>query len=1139
MPVLRPRSPAATGLLGPEVAAQVQQQLREQRGGGSGGGIPVISNITDFGTNLARDVTRAIPGLSRLLFETGKDVGSIALSPLPGIEAAPAARRLRDTAKGIATGTAESIGFTFGPLLDLDAPEFGRRLRDQPLEVLSNAALLYPAAGAAVGAASRGAGAALRSPALTRFGSKATIPQEGQPVPPRYREPERLEPTGLADGGEPIERIRRPRSSNPITREFQRYISDPAISGIRSALGRVPIKRNPLSPTARYQRAALKDTRNFTYSFLMGMDQDVLQTTALWQKMVRSIPKKVGGRGKSDVVYSAVALRAMGLNNLSKTQTSRTWGRDSLADTWRTSLDEMSDQDRLKFGQTIEKNIENVSRIPDEWLDPKRAPKELNALVDETRKILDQSTEMRVESGVITPETADFSKRRSQYVAAGVATQAIEMRKAYVKQREFAASAVAAAARVDGTKKAIAKKKLANEKTASLEAKLLIQEKELKKFTQKSEKQRRRAESNRAVVEAAVDPEMDPGSYFPNIEVLTKKSRTTQRPLAARTPRQQVPVDKVNKAVVLRRGSPSFAPDVVLGALVDSMDIAKRADALTQIISRYAVKDKDGEAITGKTADRIARGSDTYVVKTKRSLLKDMIAAEGLAEDSGRMSALTKLVDDMPFPDRTYLVPKSVDKGWREILGNRENIIDQINSYWKGGVLALNPRWYIQNSVGMGLQFLLGAGLDLQALRMAASKKYAQQVMAEIDGNGLSADLGELARKMGLRPSKNLLKRLVNAGYRFNNRNESFFRRAMFWHVATKKAREEGKRIPPMNSAAASEAWLDFAKAAGAGDVQAMRLLDDIRTETTRFMGEYVRYNKFERAFMRRAFPFYGWMRSIVRLALALPFKHPKRAALLAIASEAMYEMYNDEESSLLDPYVGLISGENFIQTNIMAPQETLRPYADLVGRTIEKVGSSGLSGLSEVPVGIAQEALRQSGPLVSVPITVATGSSPLGIPQRFGANERTVRDPQSGREYEINPVTGNPEDVTRTAGVEAIFEQQFPIINVVKKAVTPEGMRTTADASLSRLLKWYLSGKDEKEVPELFYRDPVVGRALERPGRAVELTSALLGAPVSRYNPQIAAYQYNDRILRYVEGILAGEEDRVVTRAAYLLNNK
>lgn len=1138
MPVLRQSSPAAAGVLGREVAQQVQENLRRRRGGDDGG-IPILSNIGEFGVNVARGLAPIPSGISRLIYETGRDVGQLALSPLPGITAAPAARRLRDTGKGIATGIAEDVGFTFGPLLDLDLKEFGRRFYEEPVRVGGTAALAYPVAGAAVGAGARAVGRATGSKAIQRFGSKATVPVEGEPPPRRFREPERLMPVEIADGAEPIDRIRRPRSANPITREFQRYISDPAISGIKTAIGAIPGRRNPLSPAARYQRASFKDSRNFTYNFLQGMDQDVLQTTGLWQKMVKNIPKKVGGRRQSDVVYAAVALRAMGLNNLSRTQQTRTWGRDSLSETWAKSLEEMDDQQRIAYAPTIEKNIKTVSQIPDEWLDPKTAPKELNALVDETRKLLDLSTEMRVKSGVITPETGDFSRRRAQYIAAGVGTEAVRMRQTYAIQKRLANRAVLKGAEIDRIKASIASRKVEGKDTKSLEARLSLAQTELASLQKRSKKRGEQAEQYRAMVDAAVDPEMDAGSYFPNIEVLSKKSRTTKRPLASRTPRQTVPVDKPNRGIVLRRGSPSFAPDVVLGALVDSMDVAKRADALTQIVARYAVKDKDGVAITGKTAERIARNSDQYVAKTKKNLLRDMAAAEGLADDAGRTTALMQLIEDMPFPDRVYLIPKGVDKGWREVLGNRENIIDQLNSYWKGGVLALNPRWYIQNSVGMGLQFILGAGLDLQSIKMAASKKYTAQIMADIDASGLSADLGELARKMGLRPSKNVIKRLVNFGYRFNNRNESLFRRAMFWHVATKKAREEGKKIPPMNSAAASEAWLDLAKAASAGDANALRLLDDIRIETTRFMGEYVRYNRFERAFMRRAFPFYGWMRAILRLGFALPFKHPKRAALIALASDAIYHMYNDEESSLLDPYTGLISGDYFIQTNIMAPQESLSPYIDIIGQTAQRVSEGGLEGLSEIPVGLAQEGLRQAGPIVSIPTTIATGRSPLGIPQRFGQDGETVRDPQSGRDYQVNPITGDIEDVTRFSGVEAILEQQFPLVGVAKRTLTPSGMRPTANATTSRLLSWYLRGRNPDEVPELFYADPATGRPLERPGRGVEVASALLGAPISRYNPNVAAFNYNERQRRFLEGIISGEKQRVTTRGAYLLGNR
>lgn len=1121
LPVRRSISPAARGALGAEIARSVRESTRRK---------PVddgnfLSDVGGFFVNVGKGVAPIPAGISRLIFETGKDVFT---GDLEG---------LVQTGKDIGTGIKQDLGFTFGPLLDLDIKEFGRRFYDEPVRVGSSAAIVYPAVGAGVGAGLRAAGKATGSKALQRAGSREYVPKEGEAPPRRFREPEMLRPPGITEAEKIAVRARRPRSANPITREFQRYISDPIISGARAALGAIPSRRNPFTPEARFDRAVKKGTVNRTYQFVQSMDQDVLRASAEFQNLSRKIGRKYRNK-LAPAVYMTVAMRSMGLNNLSKTQTSRTWGLEGLTETWRKSLDEMTPEQRDVYGSAIQKNIDTASRIKPEWMDPKTAPKVINDMVDESIKLLDMSTTGKIDAGVITPETAAFSARRAQYIAAGLSDEMNAATRKFKDYSKRSRIATVRGARVDAAKDRVAQLVASGADNARIErarASLKAAEDKLAKTVSRRDRVLDEANAIRAGLDAEIGPEMSPGSYFPNIEVLGKRQKTSKRPLASATPRRTVPDEKTNYGVTLRRGTPSFAPDVTLNALVESIDIAARSNAMTQIVERYVVKGKDGLPITGEAAETLARLPDgRYQAFTKEELLKQMAAA-----DMGDSNVLNSLIESMPLPKTKYLVPTSVMKGWRAVLGNRENIIDTLNSYWKGGVLALNPRWYIQNGVGMGLQFALGAGLDIQAMFMAARKKYTDRIMADVDASGLSSDLGELARRMNFRPTKNVLKRTINFGYKWNNRMESYYRRAMFWHVAGKRMRQEGKTgagtfVPGRGSAELAEGWLDFANAAAKGDAKASQLIDQMRIETTRFMGEYARYNAFERAFLRRVFPFYGWLRSIMRLSLALPVKHPVRAGLLSSASTAMYYMYNDDESHLLDPYVGIISGEYFIQTSIMAPQETLRPFIEAGSGAAQALASGDIGEVAGLPTDLAQAALRQAGPIASIPASI-TGRSLLGIPTRFGEDEDVFRDPQSGREYRFDDVTGEIVDVQRTPSPETLIEQQFPLIGLARRVATPTGMRPTSDANLSSLASWYLRGQPEDEVPRLFYADPNIGRSQNRISRGVELGSALAGIPVTRYDPEVAALNALQRQRRAVQGMKSGARNAQKARMAYL----
>jgi hypothetical protein len=1121
--------------------------------------------IGGFGLNVLRGVAPIPEGAARLVYENARDLGQIALSPLPGIDLAPAANRFGERTVGMVRGLGEDISYTFGPLVRGDFATAARRAYDQPVRVLGTAALVYPVAGATIGAGARAGAMAGRAAArsagrapgrgtqfLDAVGSKRTAVVEGQPVPRRARPPEVIQPPARSRMGgdvsplpgetDPMIRMRRPRSANPITREFQRYVTEPVLAAARGAVGRIPLRiggkeRNPLSPVARYERIARGDVRNSGFGFAANMDNDFLRTSRDFQKLIRKVPKilgpvrgtNVGASKRAKAAYYAVAIRAMGLNNLSRTQTSRTWGRDSLVKSYEEAREKYP-----QYAKTIDDNIETLRSIPDEWLDPDAAPKVVNDLVQSATKILDESSDLKMKANMITPQTADFAKKRAQYIAAGVFNEAEYMRRA-IRIRDKAtrlavrASANAAALRTQRAK--LVTENAAASDIQKMDSRIRAALDDERRNRNKASRLQKRADQMQTVIGSKFDMEMEPGSYFPNIrrQMDGGQQRSTKRPVGTASPRMTLPEEKQNRGVVLREGTAAFGPDIILGALRDAIDVSQRAAALERVLTKYVVKDKDGKPITvPETVKTAERKSDLYVARSKKELLRTMAAREGSPEADELVAA----IDELPDDGRKYLIPRAVEKGWRDALGTRQNFLDRINGAWKAGVLALSPRWYVQNGVGMSLQFLLGAGLDLQAIRMAFSKKYADRVLAEIDASGLSSDMGELARRIGERPSRNIVKRIIVGGYKMNAALEAVPRRAMYWHAVKKKLREEEMVGGPTSSARLAEAWLGVVKGAERGEKWADDIISQSVLETERFMGQYLRYNPFERKVLRRAFPFYGWMRAIHRLAFALPVKYPKRAALLAAASRMAYEMYSDEESSLLDPYAGLITGENtFIGLGIMNPLESLTPTADAAGRVF---GAIQEGDVGKVPGIALQEAYRQLGPALTLPASIAMQRSALGVPTRYGVGGDIVRDPQSGRTYGTDPVTGRIVDETPVPGAEYLLGQNFPIYNAARRLVAGANARPTADAALSDLLEWRLRGSPSSEVPRLFATPQVQGRSLSQIGRTTDILSTAVGVPVYRYNPDAALREQLERARRYAEARRQDMRSRLQAEALY-----
>lgn len=1134
----------------PAVVQRVERRENPEDGGILGAVTAPFRFVGGFGLNAAREGSQIITGTSRLIGQNIRDYGQVALSPLPGITAKPALDRLSANTVGMLKGAAGDVAFTFGPLARGDVGEFGRRFYNEPIRVGGTVAAAYSGAGAVTGAALRGAGRVSGSAALRQAGSKASVARPGEPVPRRVREPERVVPSvdsmgrEVLPGAPPAVRRLRPRSSNPITREIQRSITDPAIAAAKRGIGRIEIstgggrRLNPMSNSARYERIVRKQTRNEGFGFLESADDSMLRQTNVLQKLVRRAPKETRGavgaassrKGRAEQAYYTAAVRAMGLNNLSGTKTSRTWGRDSLIRQYEKAIEDQPNPDYVRMAQ---KNIEGLRSIPDEWLDPKKSPEFINNLTREMEGVLAKSSEMKTSAGVIAKETAESSGFRAQEVAAGVFDQAQRMRKAVVERRKAAQSAVRIKGQIAKIDQSIASLKTqiaaSPKKSAALTEELkTLQSKRTAKVKQQNnavKKQRDNKmveEKNRKVVDDALGG-MAPGQYFPNFRQRQPgiRARVTDRPLLGESPRMTVPRAKINEGIVLREGTAAFTPDISLSAIRDAIDVTGRAQAVTNVIEKFVVRDASGKPVTGKAAIDLAKNSNgLYVAKTKRELIRtlrtDSKIKESMSEFLGGRkltqedmeSSLLSQLEDMKGSGDHYLIPRAAEKGWRDALGTRQNLLDDLNSLWKAGVLALSPRWYIQNGFGMSLQFMLGSGFDLQAIRMAASKKYRDSVLPEIAATGLANDLGNIARTIS-GTDRNILKRVIAGGYRINARLEAIPRRAMYWHAVKKGMRENDMARFRNDPAVLAESWDGVAKAAARGEKWADELIDGVILETDRFMGNYSRYNPFERIVMRRVFPFYGWMRAINRLAFALPFKYPKRAALLASASRAMYEMYGDEESSLMDPIQGFITGDNndmFIGSGIANPLESVRPTVQFAGEVSNALKQDGFAGLSKVPTQFVQSMYTNITPVLTDIPEVALGRSALDVPLRFSPGyDDAYRDPQTNDRIGLDPVTGNVGYRTPRVGLEQMVGTNFPTYNLIRRAAA--GFQTpNTDTSMLDLLKYQLGGRRPEDAARLLEPPRPEGKTLSRTWYG-DVLGGVVGVPVYKYSSKNALY--------------------------------
>ncbi len=622
---------------------------------------------------------------------------------------------------------------------------------------------------------------------------------------------------------------------------------------------------------------------------------------------------------------------------------------------------------------------------------------------------------------------------------------------------------------------------------------------------------------------------MAPGEYFPQQSPL-RSARDTRfntlvggmfddsavnefsaRSGASLSPRQE----KFNASVLADDGLILLSPSVVINALRSALDVRERAAAASAFVTKYAYKGQDGVPISGDFARQfVDRSRGVYTLISEKQLAR----ISSLSVDSVAGGELRRLLDEMPGNgERMVAVPTAAVRGWKSALdpgGPVGRWVDYVQSLWKGGILALNPRWYIQNFFGMWGQFALGAGADLQAISMARNPKYLEAIPGRISQMGLSQEFGEYARRAQGDPTT-WIGRLIRAGYYGNSHLESVPRRAMYWHAAKKGLSESGlMRNGVMDEGVLAAAWLDVARAAGRGDKGANAIVDQALLETERFMGNYSTYNRFERSFLKRVFPFYGWMRAINRLAFALPAKHPKRAALLSAASLMAYDDRND----LSGYQKGLWAG------NIQFGMMTANPFAAVlptmalgndIGQTIE-TGPDALNWTS-IAAKTLGALIAQTGPVVSEPLTASSGETLAGAPLKFPEGYQGYRTvPGTGAKARINPSTGEFEYGEPSRGPITQALGLLPFSRVVNDTLSGS-MRRYDSTNLIDLLSYRFDeakGDDtDYQRSQLFL--PARDTTKTRPWYG-KLSQALLGVPIDVYDPNQVLAEVRKKNERY-----------------------
>ena len=197
--------------------------------------------------------------------------------------------------------------------------------------------------------------------------------------------------------------------------------------------------------------------------------------------------------------------------------------------------------------------------------------------------------------------------------------------------------------------------------------------------------------------------------------------------------------------------------------------------------------------------------------------------------------------------------------------------IDPTVNVWRISVLALSPRWLVNNFIGNLILNTLGKvspevyfqGLSVVRKALLRAKEENISLISALEKEGIPYEAsegmlrGELAPRLGQPQIFQTIQKFVQKPYEFNSMIETYFRTSHYLDKINK----------------------------GFGREEAIASVDKL-------LFNYHALSYIDRTIGRRIFPFWAWNKNVTRLALSYPFEHPLRAAILAKADVIGTDLY-------------------------------------------------------------------------------------------------------------------------------------------------------------------------------------------------------------------------------------------------------
>jgi hypothetical protein len=466
---------------------------------------------------------------------------------------------------------------------------------------------------------------------------------------------------------------------------------------------------------------------------------------------------------------------------------------------------------------------------------------------------------------------------------------------------------------------------------------------------------------------------------------------------------------------------------------------------------------REPKVYTGRTARSMDKSKWVAVPVTSFNKADVWLRGWKPGDEGLEGKTLVREIDAIGDNEQVYLFPKEFGDRLTYAWSNPSGVgrlYDNIMQMWRGGILALAPRWYINNFVGNTVFYGFYTGFDGYSIRLARQigdsavpyRVYGDGFASQAyDQTGIPGDSGPVGKTKLTKAFFNTVER----GYEINAAIEGTFRKAAYIHAVRKILKDEGLLTDVTKSRGAKRRANDVEMLEAIANAPDYLKVEAVR-EMERWMGDYRNLGKVERQFVRRALPFYSWMKVINTWLFGLPFRSPIRAEIMAMAGQIGSELQGDR--SYLPWWeqgrIELTDGISLRTSGLNPFQSVLEPLLPL--------GTKDSSWNRA-----AVEMVASLGGQMAPPLQGAIGF--FGGRQTFGDRDFTAPTGADGSvtaygksAQTYNKITGQLESRSNKGNVVESVLQMVPGIaqlrDVVSMGRTPYDSASTIDLVLDRL---------------------------------------------------------------------------------------